>query len=65
MTDRLVRAPEPLNLEWRKWRTPGDPESHRPVLRLSRGRGRLTVGPDDVDNLIDALERMADAWGDQ
>lgn len=68
MSDRdtgLVRAPRPINVEWRRWRIPENPEDHRPVLRLSRGHTHVTIGPDDADNLIDALERMADAWEDE
>ncbi|MGP5593867.1 hypothetical protein [Brachybacterium alimentarium] len=65
MTDtRLVRAPGPVNIEWRHWRTPGKPDERKPVLRVSRGSTHVTIGPDDVDNLVDALERMADAWED-
>lgn len=52
-------------MAWGRWRIPEHPETHKPVLRLSKGRSALTIGPDDADNLIDALERMRDAWEDQ
>lgn len=61
----LAASPGPVNVAWTRWRNPAQPETHKPVLRLSKGRSVLTIGPDDADNLIDALERMRDAWEDQ
>lgn len=61
----LAPSPGPVNVAWTRWRNPEAPETHKPVLRLSKGRSALTIGPDDADNLIDALERMRDAWEDQ
>lgn len=69
MTDPTTRplapSPGPVNVSWGRWRIPERPDMQKPVLRLSKGRSQLTIGPDDADNLIDALERMRDAWEDQ
>lgn len=61
----LAASPGPVDVAWSRWRIPEAPETHKPVLRLSKGRVTLTIGPDDADNLIDALERMRDAWEGQ
>lgn len=61
----LTASPGPVNVAWTRWRNPEDPETHRPVLRLTKGRSTILVGPDDAPNIIDALERVQAAWEDE
>lgn len=59
---RLQAEPGPAELSWRRWRNPDNPDEHRPVLVIRKGRNAVIIGPSDIPSLDDALTALEAAW---